>query len=37
MYLNESNKLRKLHHSNKFLKSMKLEKYLTSLYESDAR
>ena len=36
MYLNESNKLRKLHHLNKFKKSIKLEKYLTKLQQSDA-
>ena len=36
MYLNESNKLRKLHHLNKFKKSIKLVKYLTKLQQSDA-
>ena len=36
MYLNESNKLRKLHHLNQFKKSIKLEKYLTKLQQSDA-
>ena len=36
MYLNESNKLRRLHHLNKFKKSIKLEKYLTKLQQSDA-
>ena len=36
MYLNESNELRKLHHLNKFKKSIKLEKYLTKLQQSDA-
>ena len=36
MYLNESNKLRKLHHLNKFKKSIKLGKYLTRLQQSDA-
>ena len=36
MYLNETNKLRKLHHLNKYKKSIKLEKYLTKLQQSDA-
>ena len=36
LYLNESNKIRKLHHWNKFLKSIKLEKYLLKLQQSDA-
>ena len=36
MYLNESNKLRKLHHLNKIKKSIKLGKYLTKLQQSDA-
>ena len=36
MYLNDSNKLRILHHLNKFKKSIKLEKYLTKLQQSDA-
>ena len=31
LYLNEGNKLRKLHHLNKFKKSIKLEKYPTKL------
>ena len=37
MYLDENNKLRKLHHLNKFEKPMKLEKYLTKLQQSDAK
>ena len=36
MYLNQSNKLRKLHHLHKFKDSIKLEKYLTKLRQSDA-
>ena len=32
-YLNGSSKLRKLHHLNKFKKSIKLEKYLTKLQQ----
>ena len=36
MYLNESNKLRKLHLLNKIKKSIKLGKYLTKLQQSDA-
>ena len=36
MYLYESNELRKLYHLNKFKKSIKLEKYLTKLQQSDA-
>ena len=34
MYLNENNKLRKIHHLYKFKKSIKLEKYLTKLQQS---
>ena len=36
LYLNEGNKLRKLHHLNKFKKSIKLEKYPTKLQQLDA-
>ena len=36
MYLNENNKLRRLNNLNKFKKSIKLEKYLTKLQQSDA-
>ena len=36
MYLNETNKLRKLHRLNKYKKSIKLEKYLTKLQQSHA-
>ena len=36
MYVNESNKLTKLHHLNKSKKSIKLEKYFTTLQQSDA-
>ena len=36
MYLSEINKLRKPHHLNKFKKSIKLEKYVTTLQQADA-
>ena len=36
LYLNESNKLKKLHHLNKFVKSIKLEKKLIKLQQLDA-